>query len=47
MKANAIWTTAAHEFSQGKTHELMFGTMGWLLIGSQEKWALEDLGVLR
>jgi hypothetical protein len=24
----------------------MFGTMGWLNIGSQEKWALEDLGVL-
>jgi len=47
VKANAIWTTAAYEFSQGKTHELMFGTMGWLLIGSQEKWALEDLGVLR
>ena len=26
--------------------ELMFGTMGWLNIGSQEKWALEDMGVL-
>jgi aminoglycoside phosphotransferase (APT) family kinase protein len=46
VKANAIWATAAHEFSTGRTSELMFGTMGWLNIGSQEKWALEDLGVL-
>jgi aminoglycoside phosphotransferase (APT) family kinase protein len=45
VKANAIWTTAAHEFSLGRASELMFGTMGWLLIGTQEKWALEDLGV--
>jgi aminoglycoside phosphotransferase (APT) family kinase protein len=45
VKANAIWATAAHEFSTGRTSELMFGTMGWLNIGSQEKWALEDLGV--
>jgi aminoglycoside phosphotransferase (APT) family kinase protein len=46
VKANAIWATAAHEFSTGRTGELMFGTMGWLNIGSQEKWALEDLGVV-
>jgi len=46
VKANAIWATAAHEFSIGRTSELMFGTMGWLNIGSQEKWALEDMGVL-
>jgi aminoglycoside phosphotransferase (APT) family kinase protein len=46
VKANAIWATAAHEFSTGRTTELMFGTMGWLNIGSQEKWALEDLGVV-
>jgi aminoglycoside phosphotransferase (APT) family kinase protein len=45
VKANAIWTTAAHEFAEGRTDELMFATMGWLLIGTQEKWALEDLGV--
>jgi aminoglycoside phosphotransferase (APT) family kinase protein len=46
VKANAIWATAAHEFSTGRTNELMLGTMGWLNIGSQEKWALEDLGVV-
>jgi aminoglycoside phosphotransferase (APT) family kinase protein len=46
VKATAIWATAAHEFSTGRTRELMFGTMGWLNIGSQEKWALEDLGVM-
>jgi aminoglycoside phosphotransferase (APT) family kinase protein len=46
VKANAIWATAAHEFSTGRTNELMFGTMGWLNIGTQEKWALEDMGVL-
>jgi aminoglycoside phosphotransferase (APT) family kinase protein len=46
VKASAIWATAAHEFSTGRTDELMFGTMGWRSIGSQEKWALEDLGVV-
>jgi aminoglycoside phosphotransferase (APT) family kinase protein len=46
VKASAIWTTAAHEFSTGRTGELMFGTMGWRSVGTQEKWALEDLGVL-
>jgi aminoglycoside phosphotransferase (APT) family kinase protein len=46
VKATAIWTTAAHEFSTGRTGELMFGTMGWRSVGTQEKWALEDLGVL-
>lgn len=46
VKANTIWATAAHEFSTGRTNELMFGTMGWLNIGSQEKWAIEDMGVL-
>jgi aminoglycoside phosphotransferase (APT) family kinase protein len=47
VKANAIWTTAAHEFSRGRTSELMFATMGWSLIGTQEKWALEGLGMAR
>jgi aminoglycoside phosphotransferase (APT) family kinase protein len=46
VKAAAIWATAAHEFAAGRTDELMFATMGWRNIGSQEKWAIEDLGVL-
>jgi aminoglycoside phosphotransferase (APT) family kinase protein len=46
VKASAIWSTAAHEFASGRTDELMFATMGWRNIGSQEKWAIEDMGVL-
>jgi aminoglycoside phosphotransferase (APT) family kinase protein len=46
VKACAIWTTAAHEFATGRTNELMLGTMGWRNVGTQERWAVEDLGVV-
>jgi aminoglycoside phosphotransferase (APT) family kinase protein len=46
VKAAAIWATAAHEFAIGATKDLIFGTMGWLNLGAQERWMAQDLEVI-
>jgi aminoglycoside phosphotransferase (APT) family kinase protein len=47
VKGNGIWMTAAHEFAAGESRALMYGTMEWALVGTQEMWMLEDLGVVK
>jgi aminoglycoside phosphotransferase (APT) family kinase protein len=46
VKALAIWVTGADEFASQRTKALEYATMEWALGGAQEKWMIEEMGVL-